>query len=728
MSVISKSGLRSQFFDSIFGDRDGYLCIATSDPRAPKSRFEQRFFEWPRDSLKSENYIQSVEGKLNVYYCANLLNKPERKKANCLPSNILWADLDAVDPSTLAIPANILVQTSQNRWQGLWLLTTELEPVLAEQYNKRIAYAMGADKSGWDLTQLLRVPLTRNRKYEPAPEITLHMVGLQTKAKPLLFETLPTVIDEAGSDDPLVVASPMPTDDLLPLVEKVIYKYSQKLDVGFTALFTHEPEADEDWSKGIWRLIHICFEAGMDENEVFVVANESKVNKYRRDGRPIAHLWREVLKAQQGYKHLTLITSEFKALTMPILIDPDSPIHEDLFIDRYRTWAIEATDAVAQFHDLSAAILLSTVIANSVRLETSYGLMVPNIWGMILGDSTLSRKTTAMRMVTDLIVGIDPELVLATDGTAEGLLTGLETRPNKTSIFYKDELSGFFESINRREYLAGMPETLTALYDVPAIYTRRLRKETIRIESPVFIFFGGGVRDKVYEALTEGYVLSGFLPRFLIVSGDTDLELLRRTGPPTEAGILKRSNIVAEIADMHEFYAADIQQRIMGQLVQMPPRVLAHLTNEAWSRYGDLEMLMVNAASNSSIPGLALPTFERLSRSLLKLAIIIGASRQVPKDDVIMIEKIDIDTAAHYIQLWGEHSIEAIMNAGVRIGDRVLDRIEQMIKDNPGILRSTIMQHRHLTKREADEILGTLEDRGSVIKERQGRGFSYRSA
>ena len=58
--------------------------------------------------------------------------------------------------------------------------------------------------------------------------------------------------------------------------------------------------------------------------------------------------------------------------------------------------------AVPEFHDLSAFILLSAVIANSVRLETSYGPFVPNLWGMILGDSTLTRKTTAMRMLCGL--------------------------------------------------------------------------------------------------------------------------------------------------------------------------------------------------------------------------------------------------------------------------------------------------------------------------------------
>lgn len=719
----SKSGLRTQFFDTVFQDFQGYVCIATSDPRAPKSRFEQKFFPWPKDSMRVENYILSVESKYNVYYCVNLLEKPERLKRWCLSTNIVWADLDAVDPTTISPPAQLVTQSSPGRWQAVWLLSSSLDPQQAEDYSRRVAYASGADKSGWDLTQLLRVPFTLNHKYDNKPEVDLHMIGTETKCPPLLFENLPQPPDTA---DPTLQDNPMPEAENLPTMEAILYKYSGKLDVVFQTMYTHEPQADEDWSKNLWRLIHICYEVGMTSEEVFVTCNNSKCNKYRRDHRPISHLWRDILKAKQGKDSLTLITDNFKPLTMPMILDPDTPIRNDLFIDRYRDWACEATDAVEEFHDLSASILLTTVIANSVRLATSYEkAMVPNLWGMILGDSTLSRKTTAMRMVTDIIAGIDPELVLATDGTAEGLLTGLETRPHKVSIFYKDELSGFFESINRREYLAGMPETLSALYDVPAIYTRRLRKETIRIESPVFIFFGGGVRDKVYEALNENYVTQGFLPRFLIASGDTDMQRLRRTGPPTDIGIAKRTSIVAEIADLYEHYATDVVQRIGGQAVTIPPRIMAVLTNDAWERYGDIEQQMVYAASVSNISHLALPTFERLSRSILKLSCIIAASRQTPKDESIMVDELDVDTAAYYVQIWGVNSINVIMNAGIKVSERILAKLIRVITEHPGIMRSTIMQHHHLTKREADEVLGTLEDRGSVRKEKQGRGHAY---
>jgi hypothetical protein len=53
-----------------------------------------------------------------------------------------------------------------------------VEPEEGEDLNRRIAYAMAADLSGWDLTQLLRVPGTRNRKYPYAPVVELaHLSG-----------------------------------------------------------------------------------------------------------------------------------------------------------------------------------------------------------------------------------------------------------------------------------------------------------------------------------------------------------------------------------------------------------------------------------------------------------------------------------------------------------------------------------------------------------------------
>jgi hypothetical protein len=718
-TIQAKSQIRVAFFDLLFGSNEGYLCIATTESSNNKNTFKQKFFDWPGDFKKVEEYILAVEKKHNVYFCVNLLNKQERKKDNCLATDFLWADLDDANPNTDAfgkLPPPVVVQSSPGRWQAYWRLTTKLEPFQAQIYTKRIAYSFGADKSGWDLTQLLRVPMTANFKYEGSPQIEIQR-ALETKAPPLLFEALPKPIEENGD------YAELPADTNLPDPQAVIYKYTMALrQTQFVAIYSQVPGEDDDWSRLLWRLIHICLEAGMNEMEVFAIVRTAPCNKYERDGRPIEHLWKDILKAQEAQANISQLQRDFVALTMPQLVDEP---HSETIIDRYRNWAEEATDALPEFHDLCCAIGLSSVISNSVRLDTSYGLMVPNLWGLILGDSTLSRKTTAMRMIMDIIAALDTDMILATDGSAEGLLSGLSTRPNKTSIFYKDEISGFFDAMNKKDYLAGMAETLTALYDVPAIFTRRLRKETIVIESPAFVLFGGGVRDRVYEAINEEYVLSGFLPRFLVVSGETDMARLRPTGPATNVGIAKRAGLVTEFADLYESYASDVTVKIGGESVRMSGRVTAALSDKAWAKYGELETLMWTTASESTVANLALPTFERLSRSLLKLAIILAASRQQPKDESITVEESDIINSAWYIQNWGRFSIDLVNNAGKRISEKILEKIQRAITQYPGIARSTIMQHYHLSKREADEVLGTLEERQLVRTEKRGRGTNY---
>jgi len=714
---------RLEFFDKLWGSQEGFVCLSSKIPYMPNAGFNQRFFEWPKRVDQIEEFINKNKDDKNLYFCVNLLSKPERRKEFCLRTNLLWADLDEVDPREFDLAPPIVIQTSEGRFQAIWRMSVEVDPEQAEDYSRRIAYKYGADKSGWDLTQLLRIPTTLNFKYD-TPFLVELLVNADTLAPPLLFEALPA--PEGVSDSTSITFADVPSDDSLPMPEAVIYKYSVNLrNTDFRSLYSLDMEDRADWSRPLWRLIHICLEAGMSPEETYAVAKTAKCNKYERDKRPATHLWRDILKASNKQEELNILTSQFKPLMMPqLVVDGYEPTKS--FVTEYREWAEEATDAVPDFHDLSAFILLSSIVANSVKLETSYGPLYPNLWGMLLGDSTLTRKTTAMRMVMEILNTLNRDMVLGTDGSAEGLLSGLQLRPNRTSIFFRDELSGFFDAINRKDYLAGMPETLTHLYDVPEVYQRVLRKETIRLESPIFIFFGGGVRDKIYEVSTEEYIISGFVPRFLIVSGYADLDRLRRTGPPSESGVTKKAKLVAHCANLYEHYAAEVNTSIGGEKVMLPPRIGVTLTPTAWQTYGIIEDLMVRAASDSAFPHLALPTFERLSRSILKMSMVLAASRQEPNiTNQIEVSMADVNDAGWYVQRWGQFSIEMVLNCGKGVNERVFDRITRSIKENPGIMRSALMQHHHLTKKTADDILGTLEERMIITREKRGRGTAY---
>jgi hypothetical protein len=327
-----------------------------------------------------------------------------------------------------------------------------------------------------------------------------------------------------------------------------------------------------------------------------------------------------------------------------------------------------------------------------------------------------------MRLAMDFVMNIDPELVVATDGTSEGILSALALRPNKASIFFKDEISGLFDSMGRKDYLAGLQETLTALYDAPAVFTRRLRKETIMIESPAFVFIGGGVTERVYNTIDEGYVLSGFLPRFLVVYGEGAVDTRRPLGPPTEAGLAARPRIFNKIADMYETYAGDVKTKIGGSKVMQPPRIKARLTPEAWKINADFEAQLLIAGQTSLLSDLALPTFDRMSRSLLKMACILACLRQKPADNCVEINAKDMIQAAYYVSKWGQNSVNLLLNAGKGHNEKLIDKAILFIMENPGVPKSNLMRRFHLSGREAMGLIETLEERDLVKSEKRGKG------
>ena len=98
---------------------------------------------------------------------------------------------------------------------------------------------------------------------------------------------------------------------------------------------------------------------------------------------------------------------------------------------------------------------------------------------MILAETTLTRKTTAMDIPMDLLAEVDESAIMATDGSLEGLFTNLSMRPKKPSVFLRDEFSGLIDAMTKKDYMAGMPEMLTKLYD--GKFQRRLLRKEVKI-------------------------------------------------------------------------------------------------------------------------------------------------------------------------------------------------------------------------------------------------------
>jgi hypothetical protein len=157
----------------IWGQRSGYVFLPV---KHTDGRWDERgAFPW-----FGQLEALSVPQGANAYFCPLVFEYARRLSEYALPTQVLWSDLDEADPSKIALPPSIAWKTTQgapggpsNHWQALWLLDRPVTPQAAAELSRRIAYAEGADRGGWDVTQVLRLPGTYNYKHDPPHLIKL---------------------------------------------------------------------------------------------------------------------------------------------------------------------------------------------------------------------------------------------------------------------------------------------------------------------------------------------------------------------------------------------------------------------------------------------------------------------------------------------------------------------------------------------------------------------------
>lgn len=700
------------FFRLVFGKTSGYVCIAHRDT----GPMYENFFQYPEELPEMLEHVGRFSITHNVYFCPQVLSAKRRVKENVAICPTIWADLDGCPPDRVLIPPSVVTETSPGRYQALWVLERPIDPEAAEDIARRIAYnhaSDGADRSGWDLTQLLRVPLSRNLKYEehgfPLVKIT---EANRARYRPEDFLSKYSQVKTLEFLD-----EPMP--DLTRLdARDILEEYKKDLNPTVWSLFYETPT--EDWSKALWSLELALFESGLEKEEVFAVVQQAACNKYARDSKPVEYLWKEILKAHAQVRSTTEATFQTpQGLKLELLTDEERRLVQKnpSVVERYVEWAKTLGDAAWQYHQAGAFVILSTLTASAVRLPTSYGIVVPNLWFLILADTTLTRKTTAMDIAMDLVLEIDSDCVLATDGSIEGLMTSLATRPGRASVFLRDEFSGLLEQMTKRDYYAGMAETLTKLYD-GKFQKRVLRKEIIEVKDPILVLFAGGIRTRIYELLDYQHVASGFLPRFVFIAADSDVTRLKPLGPPTERNLGERAELLNLFRELYNFYEAPTKIKVNNKVVETKRRWDARLTDDAWVRYNRIESDMVTSALDTERADLLTPTMDRLAKSGLKMSVLLAASRM---EEEIVVTEEDLIRAFYYVEQWAVHTIDLLSNLGKTSSERTLERIYRNVRKHPGVSRSTLMQNHHLSAREADALFATLEQRGLVRRNKHGK-------
>lgn len=237
------------------------------------------FISYKDDVLWRDISVEVVDGSfdmpdlpegVDLYFTPNLFSAPLRRQEYVLPSVWLYADLDGVDPHKVddGLTPTVAWETSPHRYQAMWWLNNALDPDMHRTVNKQLTYKLGADRSGWHSTKVLRIPGTRNYKYPEQPQGRLLWDTLSQRS--VSADRMRTAVTP---DAPVAVSRDLPIAVQAKLLANV---------------------ATGDRSKVLWRLEHQLLECGYTEEQVFWVLRRTVWNKWGTDD---AKLKAEIKKA-----------------------------------------------------------------------------------------------------------------------------------------------------------------------------------------------------------------------------------------------------------------------------------------------------------------------------------------------------------------------------------------------------------------------------------------------
>ena len=181
------------FLDLLFGEDSGWV----HSPVKTSSGFDnEHFFFWPHHKAKLVEHIHKSADRGDVYISPALFKGRKADLDGVKSSRTLWVEFDGnytANFKGLPEPSLIVQSSLGNRVHCYWQLESSIPVGEIQDLNRRLAYYLDSDSSGWDATQLLRPPETKNHKYDPPLPVHVKVLEADHKSAKSSFESLPEV-------------------------------------------------------------------------------------------------------------------------------------------------------------------------------------------------------------------------------------------------------------------------------------------------------------------------------------------------------------------------------------------------------------------------------------------------------------------------------------------------------------------------------------------------------
>lgn len=705
-----------EFLDALWGDKVGFVELEQRwKDRVTGVRSgdlsDTKSFKWPMERARIGRYIDArLEEEL--YFAVPKYNRPERRTSSVQGLKAVYVDDDGVTGQWHLEPS-FWVESSPGHRHVYWVLDQEYDAnevsrvgfeISAFHRHDNQAHAdmathkhCGTDPGGWDLTQILRVPGTVNTKLEYGPDFR-HRITVEGSGATYTLEQMATAYPK--TDAPFV--SNLTSDELpadIPSHVDLLAQLSGRTDL--IDLFMNEPTgrgSSTGWDERLFALENALFRMGFDEKEVYALAWASACNKFKRGVRnadgitfsprpnPQLDLWRDVLKAKQvhghretwqapGYDRSSTQDGELQpyertedaqrefASAKPVLeIDLLSPeeyqrsIDKRTMIDAYVEWASSKTDASIVYHEAMAFTILSTIFGEYGHAFPKFGKLRLNMWFLVMGKTTRARKSTSRGLGLKVIDGVSTSIYKYDEGsdfTSEGLANRLLEKDKQSSLVHRDEVQGLFKEINNKNYMSGLNDFLTELYDGKVRGKLRATGSTKSSDSVEtnFVLFLMGIVSKITSVLTLDDFQSGFLARFIHVIGEAP--------PRTRESEWLDQASPSQIAGGDPVYLELLRKLMMQRAAwakRSPQRDTIPIVFEedAWRRWNEANWELQEAVKEHERAEILEAAVDRMGKSAIKAAALLAMSEgrdRANLDDVLV--------ALRYTGVWATHMVRS---------------------------------------------------------------------
>ena len=196
--------------------------------------------------------------------------------------------------------------------------------------------------------------------------------------------------------------------------------------------------------------------------------------------------------------------------------DLSKVLPEDHFVNVYTKYASDITDGYYEYQVINAFWLLSAMTKSCVYTELKIGTYTTNLWIMIIGKSTTSRKTKSIGIARELYNKLFDISLPDTDYSLEGYLRELEDNCGLLDSV-RDEVGGLLAKYNKN-YNEGIFDIECKVYDGDRV-SKKLKNadDDIDIEKPCTTKLYGTTLIRFMQNIDMDKIASGYGYRFLYV-------------------------------------------------------------------------------------------------------------------------------------------------------------------------------------------------------------------